>query len=231
MTEANDVGAWLKQRQASESAGGTWPLKHEAAEALRRILDALPRSSADAETLEGVIPLLQEAAERLTGHDPAEDARQGGSHIAGMADFIYVSPIVGFANAIASPFQFWIDEEERIARGEGSFRKAHEGGPGIVHGGILAATVDELLGMATTFSGQPGLTGRLTMHYHRPTPIEEPLQLTARLDRQEGRRLHMSCDVHHGEVRTASADAVFVVVSGDKFADLDAKRRAKSEDR
>jgi len=225
MSAEDEGGAWLRDLQASGNAGGTWPLKHEAANSLHQILDALPRSGADETTLRRLLPLLEEAARLVSS--AGEGDRGPDATMAGMADFLYVSPIVGFANPIAPPFRFWIDDAAGVAHGRGRFRKVHEGGPGIVHGGILAAAVDELLGMATTLSGRAGMTGRLTMHYHHPTPILETLDLTARLDRVEGRRLHMSCDVHHGSVRTASADAVFVVVGGEKFADLDERRRAK----
>ena len=225
MSEANDDGAWLHDRQTSAQAGGTWPGKHEAADLVRRILEELPRSDADEETLRSLLEPLRTAADALA--QAGTQRREADTEIAGMADFLYVSPIVGFANPIAPPFRFEIDAAAEVARGRGAFGRAHEGGPGIVHGGLLAAAVDELLGMATMFSGQAGMTGRLTMHYHHPTPILKTLEMTARLDRVEGRRLYLSCDVHAGDLRTASADAVFIVVEGEKFAHLDERRRER----
>ena len=226
MIEVGD-GSWLHGRQESASAGGTWPVKHEAADLVRQILEELPRSAADEETLRTLLQPLRTVAEALTSAGPQQ--RAGDSPMAGMADFVYVSPIVGFANPLAPPFSFSIDAEAQVARGRGAFGRAHEGGPGIVHGGLLAAAIDELLGMATTFSGQPGMTGRLTMKYHHPTPILEELEMTARLDRVEGRRLFMSAEVNAGELRTASAEALFIVVGDEKFANLDRERREKAE--
>ncbi len=226
--EAGDRGDWLHERQASRQAGGTWPAKHEAADLVRRILDELPRSGADEATLRSILAPLRSAAETLTAAG-AQD-RETGSALAGMADFLYVSPIVGFANPIAPPFRFEIDADRRLARGRGAFGRAHEGAPGIVHGGLLAAAIDELLGMATTFSGEAGMTGRLSVRYHHPTPILEELVMTARLDRVEGRRLFMTSEVHAGDLRTASAEAVFVIVGGEKFADLDALRLEREGD-
>jgi acyl-coenzyme A thioesterase PaaI-like protein len=224
MAEMGD-GSWLHGRQESAAAGGTWPIKHEVADLVREILEELPRSGADAQTLRDLVQPLRSVAAALTNAGP--EKRAADSPIAGMADFVYVSPIVGFANPLAPPFSFAIDAEAQVARGRGAFGRAHEGGPGIVHGGLLAAAVDELLGMATTFSGQAGMTGRLTMKYHHPTPILEELEMNAKLDRVEGRRLFMSAEVKAGELRTASAEAVFIIVGGEKFANLDRERRAK----
>ena len=225
MSELSDEGSWLRERQTSSGAGGTWPAKHEAADLVRRILEELPRSDADEETLRSLLEPLRTAADALSR--AGAQSRGADGAMGGMADFVYVSPIVGFSNPIAPPFRFEIDETARVARGRGAFGRVHEGGPGIVHGGLLAAAVDELLGMATILSGEPGMTGRLTMRYHHPTPILEELEMTARLDRVEGRRLFLSCDVHAGDLRTASADAVFIIVGGEKFARLDERRREK----
>ena len=228
MSEAGDgetrMDDWRHGRAAGQALGGTWQVKGEATDLVRRILDHLPRSGASEAELRSILEPLRTAVETL---EAGGRSGRGEADVAGMADFLYVSPIVGFANAIAPPFHFELDNEAQVARGRGTFRRAHEGGPGIVHGGLLAATVDELLGMATTFAGQPGMTGRLSMRYHHPTPILEELRMEARLDKQEGRRLFMSCDVHAGDLRTASAEAVFVVVGREKFADLDSQRRAK----
>ncbi len=239
MAEIGD-GSWLQERQASADAGGTWPLKHEAADLVRRILEELPRSNADEATLRSILAPLRTVSaaladagtqEREAGAKDREAGAQeevgAGDSMAGMADFLYVSPIVGFANPLAPPFEFAIDAEAQVARGRGAFGRVHEGGPGIVHGGLLAAAVDELLGMATTFSGQAGMTGRLTMNYHHPTPILQELEMTARLERVEGRRLFMTAEVKVGELRTASAKALFIVVGGEKFENLDRERRER----
>lgn len=225
MSEAGDGRAGRRERPTGDQVGGTWPVKREAADLLRRILDELPRSAADEGTLRSILEPLRSAADSLTA--AGTQRREGESNLAGMADFLYVSPIVGFSNPIAPPFEFEIDAAAQVARGRGTFGRIHEGAPGIVHGGLLAAAIDELLGTATMFSGQPGMTGRLTVRYHHPTPILQELALTARLDRVEGRRLHLSCDVHAGNLRTASAEAVFIVVGDEKFTGLEDQRRLR----
>ena len=216
-----------RAREAADAAGGTWPVKRELATELRRILEELPRSAADDATLRDCIAPLRDVAERLEAAGAAGRGLGEASSFAGMSDFMHVSPIVGFANPIAPPFHFEIDDEAKVARGRGAFGRVHEGGPGIVHGGLLAAAVDELLGMATVFSERPGMTGRLTLHYMHPTPIETELVMEARMDEVRGRRMKMSADVWAGDVRTARATALFISVPDEKFSDLEAKRQAR----
>ncbi len=66
MSELSDEGSWLRERQTSSGAGGTWPAKHEAADLVRRILEELPRSDADEETLRSLLEPLRTAADALS---------------------------------------------------------------------------------------------------------------------------------------------------------------------
>ncbi len=73
--------------------------------------------------------------------------------------------------------------------GRGTFGVAYEGPPGHVHGGFLAAAFDEVLGMAQSLTGNPGMTGTLTIRYRRPTPLLTELVFEAYVDRVEGRKI------------------------------------------
>ena len=52
--------------------------------------------------------------------------------------------------------------------GTATFGAAYEGPPGCVHGGFVAAAFDEVLGSTQSLSGEPGMTGRLTVNYRSP---------------------------------------------------------------
>jgi acyl-coenzyme A thioesterase PaaI-like protein len=88
-----------------------------------------------------------------------------------------------------------------------------EGPPGLVHGGVSALVLDQVLGEAAAVGGAPGMTGRLTLHYRRPTPLGD-LTVSARLESSEGRK-----SVVRGELRdpsgqvTVEAEALFVLPS------------------
>jgi acyl-coenzyme A thioesterase PaaI-like protein len=50
--------------------------------------------------------------------------------------------------------------------------RVYEGPPGAVHGGIVAAYLDEVLGgAAARVSGKPSVTGELTVRYVKPVRV------------------------------------------------------------
>jgi acyl-coenzyme A thioesterase PaaI-like protein len=196
--------------------------RRELGEALRGVLEVLQSTDADAEHLRAAAA----HARALTGV-LAERTRERpeSPHVSGMGDFMDRGPVTGRANPIAPPFRLWPDAEARVARGEGRFGSAYEGGPGLAHGGFVAAVLDEALGMATIFSGGPGMTGELTIRYRRPTPLHRDLTVEARLDSQSGRRLAMSGELRVDDEVVAEATGTFVSVPDTKFAEFDDRRR------
>ena len=66
---------------------------------------------------------------------------------------------------------------------------AYEGPPGCVHGGVIAALFDELLGVANITSGVGAMTGTLTIKYRSPTPLHTPLDFAARTTSIDGRKV------------------------------------------
>ncbi len=193
--------------------------------ALRELIEALPSTGVDEGALKAATETVHQLAARVGS---ATRPRPAGEFLSGMGDFLDRGPITGQANPIAPPFRMWPDWEARVARGEGRFGAAYEGGPGIAHGGFVAAALDELLGMATIFSGGPGMTGELTVRYRRPTPLHTDLTLEGRLDGQRGRRLELSGELRAGDELIAEATGLFIAVGDAKFAELDEQRRNES---
>ncbi|MBT3247440.1 MAG: PaaI family thioesterase [Actinobacteria bacterium] len=86
-----------------------------------------------------------------------------------------------------------------------------EGPPRSVHGGMVAAIFDAVLaGVLTTAGATSSVTGKLTVRYRRPTPLNTDLRFEAWVEHQQGRRLtaRAQCLVN-GEV-TAEAEALFI---------------------
>jgi uncharacterized protein (TIGR00369 family) len=79
----------------------------------------------------------------------------------------------------------------------------HEGGPGVAHGGWVAATFDEVTGHVPLLSGQLAVTGSMAVTYVKPVPIERPLRARAWVVRKEERRWFVE-----GELRLASTGAL-----------------------
>jgi acyl-coenzyme A thioesterase PaaI-like protein len=95
---------------------------------------------------------------------------------------------------------------------------AFEGGPGMAHGGIVAALFDDVLGYLLTLHRVPGFTGELTVRYHQPTPVGEPLELRGWVTEREPRRLHTAAQLRAQGQLVASATAVFVEIDASRLA-------------
>ncbi|MCX6469307.1 MAG: PaaI family thioesterase [Corynebacteriales bacterium] len=67
------------------------------------------------------------------------------------------------------------------ATGELLVEPRFEGGPGVIHGGILASVFDESMGLGLMLMGLTAVTVVLDIDYARPVPIGTRLRLDARV--------------------------------------------------
>lgn len=95
---------------------------------------------------------------------------------------------------------------------------AFEGGPGMAHGGVVAALFDDLLGYLLTLHRFPAVTGELTVRYHRPTPVGRRLALRGRVLEHRGRELGTAGEVRSDGVIVATAHANFVRIDAERLA-------------
>ena len=79
-----------------------------------------------------------------------------------------------------------------------------------MHGGWIACAFDEMLGIANIAAGHPGMTGRLTVHYRRPTTAVPRAAVPGLGRAHEGRRIMSRAELWDGETLTAEAEGVFV---------------------
>jgi acyl-coenzyme A thioesterase PaaI-like protein len=157
------------------------------ADEMRRIIERLAVVRAPAEELRLAAEAAAVFADRL--EQLPERARSWEVSEAGLLprDFVAFSPVSGRSNAIAPPVILHVvnGPAGAVIEGEVSFGPAYEGPPGHVHGGMIAAMFDELLGFAQQ---EPAFTATLTIRYLRPTPLNRRLQLRAFVDRVDGRK-------------------------------------------
>jgi acyl-coenzyme A thioesterase PaaI-like protein len=109
-----------------------------------------------------------------------------------------------------------------------AFDELHQGGPGIVHGGFVAAALDEAAGLLATWYAFPTVTARMLVRYRRPVPINTELLLRATLDEARGRRLHVTAAIVDGHERLAECRAAFLHVPLEHFLQT-AEGRAAAE--
>ena len=90
-------------------------------------------------------------------------------------------------------------------------RKAHQGFPGVAHGGIAAAAMDEAMGWAMYAAGAWAMTARMQVKYRRPLTLGEEVIVTAETVRDRGRRLEAVASITtlSGEV-VCEAEGLFL---------------------
>src|SRR5437899_8819373 len=151
--------------------------------AMRRVIDHLVQVAAPESDLSGAADALERYAERLAKY-PISRSYEGFAESANAGDthaFFDHSPLIGLANPLAPPIRLAVVGDK--VEGHVVFGDAYEGPPGHVHGGFVAAAFDEVLGMAQSLTGNPGMTGTLTIRYRRPTPLLTELVFEAYADR------------------------------------------------
>ncbi len=92
----------------------------------------------------------------------------------------------------------------------------YQGYPGVVHGGVVAAMLDEATGRV--FMGDPDAprfmyTARLSIRYRKNVPVETPLKVVGRAGKNKGRTATASGAIYgpDGEL-LAEAEALLVDV-------------------
>ncbi|MFL6144146.1 MAG: PaaI family thioesterase [Labedaea sp.] len=99
--------------------------------------------------------------------------------------------------------------------------QAHQGAPGLAHGGLLACAFDEALGAAIGYlMRRPAVTGSLSTDFLRPVPVGSTLHITSRLDGVAGRKIYASADGRLGQPDgpvAVRARALFVLVDLSHF--------------
>jgi acyl-coenzyme A thioesterase PaaI-like protein len=200
-------GFHIRTQQHSPTDAKRIEIAHE----LRAAIDELLATSASLEELE------------YTG--PAEGS------LAPMNSFLDRSPIIGGINPLSVPMQMSIDGDggkDSIVVGHATFAAAYEGPPGCVHGGFIAAYFDEVLGMAQSLSGNPGMTVNLTVDYRSPTPLLKPVVFRGWVASVEGRKISVAGTLHHGETLCAEAKGLFVSMRPEVFQRLLEIRQSQS---
>jgi acyl-coenzyme A thioesterase PaaI-like protein len=107
-----------------------------------------------------------------------------------------------------------------------------QGGPGVVHGGGVAAFFDDLMGFVPVAHHFPAVTARLEMNYRHPIPLGTSLRGEAWLTERRGRKLWAEGIGVDAERRVAvEARALYLEVGADHFArvfeDMSEEQRAR----
>ncbi|MFG2575695.1 PaaI family thioesterase [Streptomyces sp. NPDC048481] len=103
---------------------------------------------------------------------------------------------------------------------EFTVREAHQGAPGLAHGGILAAALDETLGSLNWLLRTVAVTGRLETDFVRPVPVGATLYLEAEVTAVARRKIYSRAAGRIGGPDgplAVRAEALFVEVAVEHF--------------
>ena len=103
---------------------------------------------------------------------------------------------------------------------EFTVKPAHQGAPGLAHGGVLASALDETLGSLNWLLRTIAVTGRLETDFVRPVPVGSTLHLQARVTAVAGRKIYSSATGRIGGPDgpvAVRAEALFIQVKVDHF--------------
>jgi acyl-coenzyme A thioesterase PaaI-like protein len=220
------MSEWADIVQAAMTAEVT-PQRAEmrrAGDAMRAVIHRLVATTAPADVLREACEALERMADALEKYPQGRlyDGFGESANAGTPQAFFDNSPMIGQANPLAPPIRVSVVDDEVV--GDVRFGAAYEGPPGCVHGGYIAAAFDEILGMAQSVTGSPGMTGRLTITYRRPTPLHADLRFVGRVVDVDGRKILTTGESLHGDDVTCEAEGLFISVDLAKMAELYEKR-------
>lgn len=85
----------------------------------------------------------------------------------------------------------------------------HQSWPGVLHGGVVSAILDETIGRVAFLHDRWVQTAKLEVRFKKPAPLGERLVARGRLVQDRRRVMEMS-----GEIRLASSDALLAEAKG-----------------
>lgn len=105
---------------------------------------------------------------------------------------------------------------------EFTVQTAHQGAPGLAHGGVLASALDETLGSLNWLLQVIAVTGRLETDFVRPVPVGATLYLRAHCRAVAGRKIYSTAEGRIGAPDgpvAVRAEALFLEVKLNHFTD------------
>lgn len=91
------------------------------------------------------------------------------------------------------------------------FGRETQGPPGHVHGGAMAAVLDEAMGGACWMNGHRTVAATISVSFLAMLKLETETTIESRIARVEGRKVYLRATMTAGERRVAESDGLFVV--------------------
>ncbi len=121
--------------------------------------------------------------------------------------------VCGKKNPLGLKLEFKLDRAAGSASTEVRFPGHFQGWHGVVHGGLLAAVLDEVMIYAAGAFGVTCVTGEITVRYSKPLGTESPIRFEGRVVGRKGRVVTTEAEAVDASGRKAAwATAKLVVI-------------------
>lgn len=131
--------------------------------------------------------------------------------------------VCGLANPYGLQLRFEITAPGEVVA-HYTVPERYEGYPGVVHGGIVAAMLDEVLSRVHMGIDPPRFmyTAKLELRYRKNVPIGQPLRVVGRAEKSKGRTATSRGAIYDQNGETlAEAEALLVDVPDEMLTDVD----------
>lgn len=108
--------------------------------------------------------------------------------------------------------------EAGVLHAKAWFGRETQGPPGHVHGGAMAAVLDEAMGGVCWMNGHRTVAAKISVSFIAMLKLETETTVEARVERTEGRKIYVRAKLFGtGAVPIAEADGLFVVLKDEAF--------------
>jgi uncharacterized protein (TIGR00369 family) len=124
----------------------------------------------------------------------------------------------GGANDRGMKLTFEQDDAARRIRGTFRIPATYQGAHGMLHGGIIAMLLDEVMAKVSRFKKDRAVTGELSVKYFKPVPTDEDIVVEGWEVERSGRNSFREGDIRdRSGVVLARGRAQFITVDQERF--------------
>lgn len=122
--------------------------------------------------------------------------------------------LCGRENDVSLKMSWFNDDDQQKVYSTITIPECFNSYPGIAHGGVVGAILDETSGRAVMLNDNFDnlmVTMKLEVTYRQPTPCGEPLTVTGWVEKNTGSRAHVAGEIRRADgTLTASCKAIIV---------------------
>jgi acyl-coenzyme A thioesterase PaaI-like protein len=178
--------------------------------AARALSEAVVRTGADAEELAVAAARIEAVTAQLAAQPTGQRVHDSPYH---------AMSIVGGSAHPWAPQLHTTPDGDGVA-GTVVLSAAHEGGPGLAHGGVLSLLLDHAMGQAVYVTGHAAMTVSLEVRYRAPSPLGAELAVSARVERTQGRRVFVAGRIALDGRTTVEASGLFLRLTAQNVAEI-----------